>query len=250
MSWSSPTNIGENFTKSANATSKVLTLTAGASVGDLVVVIHCVDNAGTTNNVDEGSITGISNSGTANTWNEIGERTGTSGSAQDGIASCMYWSQITSAMSASATITLTYSSTTNRDAHVMIAWKFTPTGTVSVEGTPLLTGKTPSGPDAMDVTTSNIECLRIRMWGAAGTNANETPTSSWTEMFDGATSGGGEASNVNMYAEYIVSTGTGQSSDPTGGTGVYPCAEIYAAFKEVSTPPPPFSRNNAMFPLL
>ena len=214
-----------------NQASLVLTTTAAVSVGDLVVVVVAVDNP--TNGGDSG-VSGVQNSGTANTWVKAIQIQ--NAVAAQGGASCSIWyTQATSAIASGATITATFTNATTSDASALTARRFSVDAgsTVAIEGTPgTLVGNTAADPGSLNVTTANIQCLRVRgIASQVGNNTNLTPTASWTAWANGNSATTGTTLEMCARAESIINTGTGSASDPTYVSAIY--ASAYVAFREV-----------------
>lgn len=243
MAFGSIGSLGTRGLKSANMSSFALTTTATAAAGSGVFVFVAVDNAGTTNNTDEGAVSSFTDSAGGNTWSKIAENTVTSGSTEDGSVVSLWYSLLTNGISSGGTITASFTNNTLRDAAAIIAWNFSIAAgsTLAIEGTPNRAadqGGTASG-TGMDVTTSNIECLRIHAC-AIQDNAFTfgTPTTGWSVTGTVASSGGGAATNQACGAEYHISTGT---SDPVSLNTRGPTSDqkvaVYGCLKEIAAAP-------------
>src|SRR4029079_10768843 len=91
----------------------------------------------------------------------------------------IWYAVLGSTLNIGGTITISFTTQANADASAARAVKFTVAAgsKVAIEGTPA--GATGSG--SMDVTTANIECLRVRAIGVeSNSNTQITPTSTWT----------------------------------------------------------------------
>lgn len=223
--------------KTANQTAGFVGPAVTFPVGTLVVIIQAVDNNQTTDG-DEGAVTSVTDdaAGSTNVWQKAKEFCNGQGSAQAGATCSMWWCQLTTQLTTAHTITLNFSNSASRDASAVIigAWSVGAGNSVAIEGTPGSLANDGADPGSLNVTTSNIECLRIR--GIAGeTNSTTalTPTAGWTAMDQRQTSGGSSATNMAVRGEYIISTGTGAASDPTWTAA--DCASVYVAFKEVAS---------------
>lgn len=230
MAFASVGTLGTVAQTANNQTTIVLTTTAALEAGNLGVIIVAVDNNQTTDG-DEGAISSMADSA-GNTWNKAIEFCNGQGAAQAGTTVSIWYCVPTITLASGGTITGNYTNNASRDESCATAWEFTFSGSIAIEGTPAGLANDGADPGSLDVTTSNIACLRIR--GAAGevNNATEwTPTSgSWT-VFTGERSAN-VATAQAVRGEWIISTGTGAASDPTWTTG--DMASGYVAFKEVA----------------
>lgn len=225
-------SLGTANSKTANQASTTLVTSAALNSGELGVIIIGVDNNQTTDG-DEVAVTSITDT-SSNTWVKGKEFTNGQGAAQSGATCSLWYTNCTSTMASSGTITINFSNSASRDASACTAAAFTKTGTASVEGTPGSLADDNQDPGSLNVTTANIECLRIR--GIATETSTTSPAFAKTAAFDGTftdavTSGGAGATNMAARGEYDISTGTSQASDPTL-FGATDHASVYVAFKE------------------
>jgi len=224
-------NLGANGSTSNNQTTLVLTTAAQASVGELVVLVYADDNIATADGTDNviASITDNSTGG-PNNWQRAISFTNAQGASQAGATVDIWWAVITKQINSSGTITATFTNSTLSDATAVTARRFTFTGgSVAIEATNTLANDA-ADPGALDATTANIECLRIRgIAGEVGNNTSLTGTASWTVWANGNSATTGTTAEMCARAEHIISTGTGSSSNPTWVS----CdnASAYVAFK-------------------
>ena len=225
-------SLGATGSTANNQASLVLTTTAAVAVGELVVVVVAVDNRASGG--DDLAVSGVQNSGTANTWVKAIQIA--NALAAQGGASCSVWYTFaTSAIASGATITATFTTAASADASAMTARHFSVGGIgVAIEGTPgTLVSNTNADPGSLNVTTSNIACLRIRgIASQVGNNTNLTPTATWTAWANGNSATTGTTLEMCARAEHLISTGTGAASDPTYVSAIY--ASAYVAFREVA----------------
>lgn len=223
--------LGANGNTTANQANVVLTTaTTNVAIGDLAVVVVAVDNTSTTDQ-DASEISGVTSS-PANTWTKAREWTNGQGTAQTGATVSMWYTVATAAMNTGSTITAAFTTSASADAQAIIGWCFTkPNGDVSIEATNIL-ATDGADPAALDATTRDIECLRIRAIGsegaASGTAPSLTPTGSWTAWGNGNSAATMSAAEMYARAEHIISVGTGSSSNPTGWAADN--ASVYVAF--------------------
>lgn len=224
--------LGANGTTTPNEANIVLTTaTTNVAIGDLAVIVVAVDNRLGTADADDANISGVTSS-PANTWTKAREWSNNQAGAQAGATVSMWYTVATAAMNIGSTITATFTQNTTSDAQGIIGWCFTkPQGSVSIEATNIL-ATDGADPAALDATTRNIECLRIRGIGsegaASGTAPSLTPTASWTAWGNGDSTTTMSAAEMYARAEHSISVGTGSSSDPTSWAGDN--ASVYVAF--------------------
>lgn len=225
--------------KTANQASIVVTPLSTWAAGKFCIIGIATDNFGTT----DGAAAHISSivDSLGNTWSLGSSYRAGRGSAQGGATVSLYYSLLTTGYNGSSdTVTFNLSNATSRDAtgYSGRAFSIGAGSTVAVEGTPAQTATTAADPPSQNVTTANIECLRVRAIAAETDSGGFSPTASpaFTSWSSGPTSGGSAVTNMCFKGEYIISTGTGAASDPTGYTADQ--ASIYVAFKEVAGGPP------------
>jgi len=234
-----------NFTvnsKTANQASLVGTILNAINIDDVAVLVVAVDNNQTTDG-DEGAVTSVTDSSGGNTWTKAAEFCNGQGAAQAGTTCSIWYTKATATVSTS--VTANFSNATSRDASAAIckSFRMAAGSTVSVQGTATLANDA-ADPGSLNVTTPNAEFLRIR--GIAGETSVATfltPTTNWIDIGGDQSAGGSAATNQAVRGEFIISTGTGDASDPTW-TAV-DCASVYVAFKETLAAAtksfPPFS---------
>lgn len=232
MAFAAVGSLGKRNNSTANQTiSSITGISATAGTGNLVVLIVAVDNNQTTDG-DEGAVTSVIDSDGGNTWTKAAEFTNGQGSAQAG-ATCSIWYTTVVALSSGASISANFNNSASRDKSCLTAYEFSAGAgsTFSVEGTPGTLANDGADPGSLNVTTSSIECLRVRGIAAESSTATDiTPTTSWTAFALDTTAGGASASNMAVRGEFHISTGTGDASDPT--LFAADCASVYVAFKE------------------
>lgn len=202
------------------------------NVGELLLVFYAMDNNQTTDG-DEGAVSSITDP-KGNTWTKAKEFTNGQGAAQGGATVGLWFSVLTAQMTVSDVFTLNFTNATSRDAVCVGVKGFTigAGNTVAIEGTSATLANDAADPGSLNVTTANIECLRVRCIGAETNSTTAlTATSSWTALPSNQTGSGGATANIAFRGEFIISTATGAASDPTF-TAV-DNASVYVAFKEV-----------------
>lgn len=220
----------------ANQASLVLTTatTAGA-IGDLAVLMYAVDNNQTTDG-DEGAVTAVSDSA-GNVWLKAKEFTNGQALAQAGATVGMWYSNLKVALAIGATVTMTFSNATSRDASAASLAYFTKAANtnVGIEGIPTTLASDAVLAGSLNCTLNAfITCLRIRAIASEATVTTAlTPTSFWAVLQQAVASSGTAATSMGIRAEYIINATDTQNSQPTAGAGAVDGASIYVAFKEL-----------------
>lgn len=223
-----------NSATANQASTTLTTATTNGAAGDLAVLRIAVDNNQTTDG-DESAVTSVS--WTAGTWVKAAEFTNGQGSAQAGATCSVWYCNLNAAFNTGGTITINFANAASRDASACALEYFTMAAgkKASVEATNTLAADGAAA-GSLDATTSNIACLRIRAIASESSTATAlTKTAAFTAVLgQNLTTGGGSASNMGVRGEYLISTGTGQASNPTAGAGSVDHASVYVAFKEVN----------------
>lgn len=225
-----------NSSKTANQASTTITVdNAEYTAGRLAVLAIAVDNNQTTDG-DENAVTSISDT-RSNTWVKAKAFTNGQGGAQSGATIELWYSELTTSIQNGDTVTINFSNSASRDASakIMKAFTYGAGNTIAVEATNTLANDG-ADPGSLNATTANIECLRVRAIAAEGVPSALTITTNWTNLAESGwfgTTGGSGATNMACAAEWRISTGTSDASDPT--FAAVDCASVYVAFKEVVT---------------
>ena len=236
MAFASVGSLGSTQSKTANQSTLVITTSATLEAGHLGVLLIGVDN-NSSGDGDEGAVSGVVDSA-GNIWTKAIEfRNGEAGAGEGAVCS-MWYKIVSSQLPSGGTITATFTNTSSRDASAGTAWEYTVgTGSsVSIEAFNTLATDGANDPGSLNATTSSVECLRIRGWAREDSSLAFTPTASWTGITSNGTTGGVGATNMWVGGEFIISTGTGNASNPDedGADGSADMASVYIAFKEVS----------------
>lgn len=234
MAFASVGTIGSNSSVAADQSSLAITTTAVAEVDRLVTVHIALDNNQTTDG-DEGAVSSVTDSA-GNTYSKGGEFCNGNGLAQAGATISEWYSVITTQLASGGAITANFTNNTSRDSVAMSAWKFTKGAgtTVSVEATNSVADDAASSVSALDATTANIECLRLRGVASETNAANGfIATASWTAFTQKlANNAGGPLASIFLHGEFRIFTGTGASSAPTYTPLAVDHASVYVALKE------------------
>lgn len=221
--------------KTANQSTMVVTPPATWVAGKFAYLGIATDNNGTTDGA-AAHVSSITDS-IGNTWNLGSSWRAGRGAAQGGATVSLYYCLITTGYNGSTnTVTFNLTNNTVRDATSYAGTAFTIGGgnTVSLEGTPATQATTNADAPSMNVTTANIECLRVRAIAAEVDSGAFTSTDgTWASVSATGTTGGSGVTNMCFKSEWKISTGTGDASDPTGWTSDQ--ASVYVAFKEVAS---------------
>lgn len=235
MAFAEVGSLGATGSSGNNQATLVLTTSAAAAVGTLAVVVIADDNIGSGADADGNEVASVADSsGVENVWRKAIGWTNTLGGAQAGAHVSIWFCQVQDAIANGGTITATFTNSGTSDATAMTARNFSIAAgfTAEIEGTPGTLSNDAADPGSLDVTTSNVECLRIRgIGGEVGNNTSLTPTSTWTAWANGNSATTGTTAEMCARAEHLISTGTGAASDPTWVA----CdnASAYVAFREV-----------------
>lgn len=238
MTIASVGTLGTALSSGNNQTSLVLTTSAAAEVGNLVILAVAVDNDQTTDG-DSTAVSGVVDSSGGNTWIKAKSFANGQGAAQAGADCSIWYTVVRTQIANGGTITASFTSATTADASAMSAWEFTkdPASTISIEGTPGSLANDGANAGALDVTTANIAALRVRAIASESNSSTAlTPTAGGWAIITQAISGAGtSATEMGIRGEWRIATGTSFSSAPTGGAGAVDHASVYVAFKEVPT---------------
>lgn len=200
-----------------------------------LVLIVAVDNNSTSDGATN-EITGVTDTN-GNTWTKGVEFTNGQSAIQAGATvSIWYADQKAKSTSGNNTVTVSFGQATSRDKSALSVAAFTrdTSKSIQVEGSPLGLANDGADPGSLNVTTSNIECLRVRgIASESSTTTALTVTTNWTAFAQSVTTGGGSAANMGVRGEFRIATGTSFASDPTLFAADH--ASAYVAFREVST---------------
>lgn len=225
-------SLGAAGSTAADQATLVLTTTAVAAVGSLIVVVIAADNRGSVD-TDDVSVSGVVDSA-GNTYRKAHGYANAQTGAQLGASVALFYAEVTTQLASGGTITASFTTATSVDAAGMTARNFSygSGNVIEVEATNWAATDA-ADPAALAATTANIECLRIRgIAGEVGNNTSLTPTASWTAWANGNSAVTGTTAEMCARAEHIISTTTSASSNPTWVS----CdnASVYVAFKEVT----------------
>lgn len=227
-------NLGTALSSANNQVSLVLTTTATAAAGSLVVVLVAVDNNQTTDG-DATQVASVVDSA-GNTYARGKEFANGQGTAQAGAEVAIFWKKLDTQLPSGGTITATFTTAATADASAMTAKNFSlDAGSgLAVEGTPGGLANDGANAGSLNVTTANLSCLRVRAIAAESNSTTAlTPTATWAIFAQAVSGAGTSATEMGIRGEWLISTGTGAASAPTGGAGAVDHASAYVALKEV-----------------
>lgn len=216
-------NTGNNQSSTTHTTA-----VTNVAVGDLAVIIMAVDNNATVNG-DEGAVTSVT--GGSNVWVKAGEFCNANAAAQAGATVSVWYTLATTQMNTGTVITFNFSNNASRDESCSTGWCFTRNGNTKIIETPQTQDSDAVDVGALDVTTPNEHRLRIRAIAEEANDGTQmTNTASWT-LFTNERSAA-VATAMCVRGEWIISTGTGSSSNPTLAVTSGDSASIYITFAD------------------
>lgn len=230
MAFASVGSIGKNGVDTSGG-NLVITTTATAEVGNLVLLLIGKDNVSDTDGTTS-EITSVSDSA-SNTWESLGRFNNGQGTTLTGAYVDVYYTIIANQLSSGGTITIVKS--TDRDC-AAITWEFTiDENDVQLGGSVQTLANDGADPGSMTISgLSNIERLYIRATASESENATEfTNTTNYTNIPNQISSTvGATDTNIGIRGEFRILTGTGDSSDPTLFSADH--ASVYLALEEVA----------------
>ena len=232
MAFASIGNAGNATTKSVTDPWSPSPFSGTVSAGNLVVAIVAVDNIQTTDG-NSNTVVGITDSTGSNTWTKAREFTNGQGGAAAGACVAIFYSVLTSSLSSSNTVTVDFSGLPTNAAAITF-WEFSKGAgtTISVNGSGDLAN---DGADPGNITISGLSSKQyLFVRGIAAEQSIGSPftnTASYTAFVSNGTTGGGGASNMTVFGEWRILTGTGDSSDPSISASS-DCASTFVALSE------------------
>lgn len=215
MAFSSVGTLGASSTKSSSS-SHAHTVTNNASANTCVVVVVAKDNAGTSD-AETSEVTSVTDS-QSNTYTKIAEYSNGSLGAANGACTAIFFSKLTTALTASTdTITANFSAATG--AHGVSAWNFSMGSSNTLSSAGYQTGED-SGAKPGAVTLSSLAGSTEYLFVRGGANENNTlagyaaTDGTWTICSTAASSGGSAVTNIGVSGEWKIATSTSETSDP------------------------------------
>lgn len=229
MAFGTPTSIGTK--NDGSGSSCIVTTTANAEVGRLLVAYCSKDNVsdGATNEV-----TSVTDSTGANTWTKAHEYSEGSGGSDAGVTTAAFFCKVASQINSGGTVTFNFSS--SKSGQVGEVLKLTCDNSVEIDGTPqaeAVTNQTNPGSLALSG-LSNVEHIYVRVRGGEQLDANKHD---WTVTagYTATTAVLDTTQNMGMKAEYYIATGTGSTSNPGAASNDCDASSVFFALKETSS---------------
>ncbi len=213
MAWTSVGTVWTGEDKIAG-TEIVGSFDVDVPAGDVVLVAVAKDNASSSNG-NTSEFTGMTDDA-GNTWTKAREYCNANSAANAGVTVALYFAKVTSAITNGELFTVSFSD--SRTASVDSVWQFSMAAgsTVSVAGSADLANLA-ADPGSLSISgLASSEYLFARLVGSARSLATAlTPTGSWTAADGIETTGGSATDNVGIRWEFLITTATGATSDPT-----------------------------------
>lgn len=232
MAFASVGSLGTANGKVSGTTISIAVL-AAVAIGDIVAVWIAKDNANTTDG-DFSEVSGVADIG-GNTYVKLGEQTNGQGAGAAGITGAIWYSNITTGLSITNLITVTFSAAV--DAKAVSAWQFTKTAanTLAVEGAVQVSVGDAADPGALTFSSLTSREYLILCVTAVESVITDTYTvdADYTAITRDATSGGGGATNVYVAGGFRIATLTGDTFDSSSSAG-RDHAQVGAPIYEVS----------------
>jgi hypothetical protein len=214
MAWGFSANLNSSAAKNLSALAMALNVSQECLAGTVLVLVCASDNLTTSTGVTT-DVTSVYDSGGSNTWIK-GIEYSRGGTVAGGATVSIWYSLITTTLASSANVSAEWSSAPAARAMTLNKYTIAAGSTISVEGTPQ--GAT-GALDPPSMTISGLtsgEYLFIRGIAGETNDVDQITVTSGYDVFSGSqTSGGGAASNMAVRGEYIIYTGTSQTSNPT-----------------------------------
>jgi hypothetical protein len=154
--------------------------------------------------------------------------------AQTGAAASLWFLNVLSTIASGSNIVATFGTAASADATALSSRKFSKAaGNIASKVGDNAGVSTTTAAGSLDVTTENLEHLRIRATGCEyDSTLTPTPTASWTSWTEGASAATGTTTEAVIEVEHRIVTGTNGASAPTLSAAC-DSASVYAAFKEI-----------------
>jgi len=230
MAWGSVSVIASANNKTAGTTVVMTTALHAIPVGNVILVVTGWDNTDTTDiNPTRLSVTDSN----GNTYVRVREFVNGQGASNAGAHVGIFYAIVTTQLANGGTITVT--NNTSKTARACTAWEFTlGAGSTISAVSPVDLANDGADPGSMTISgLSSAERLYLRGYAleADVSGGAFSPTTNFTGLNNNGTTGGGNASNMSVGAEFRINTSTGETSDPTDQAA--DCASIFVALVEV-----------------
>jgi hypothetical protein len=223
-------NVSSAGKGASSSTSLFYSLTLAA--GTISIVLAGKDNIQTTDG-QTSEVTSVSDN-KGNTFTKIGEFTNGQTAADAGATISVWKCKLTTGVISTDSVSINYSGTPTARPSAMRAYSITSGNDVQMAGT--LQTAAVDGAVAGSMSVSGLtskEYLFIRATALESATTTFTPTTNFTTFINIATSGGAAATNMALFGEYRILTGTSATSAPTTPSG--DSASVMFALEEFSS---------------
>lgn len=233
MAWGGTSGVAVGIADKTAGTSIVSSaFDANVTVGSVCIVVVAKNNAATADG-ETSEVTSVTDT-KGNTYTKLKEFCNSQGAADAGATVSVWYSQVATQLTTSDTCTANFSASTAASAIMARGFTATSGATITMEGSATLAN---DGADPGSMTLSGLasrEYLFIRAIAYEGVVTTGTNTTDYVPVAaTAATSGGGGASNMGVWAEWRIFTGTGDTSNPT--VSAVDSASVYVAIKEAAS---------------
>ena len=204
-----------------SGTTLALTPTVTLEVGNLAMLVVAADNAavGTSPNAEFGhkvsNITSVTDTG-SNVWHKLGEIAGNQAAAA-GASVALYYCIITTQLTTSSTVTVTFSAAITSKA--ASGWEYTLGGSaLAVER---IRFRATAATDPPSMTLDDLPSRQYLFFRARATETNVsawTSTTNFTPITEAIASAGSNPASMSANGEFRINTSTSETSDPTKGS--------------------------------
>lgn len=213
MTFGNQGNVVSTTIKTAGST-LAATPSSTIAVGDLLVAICAMDNAG----LVDGDTTSVTFSDDkSNVWTRLFETTRTGGGVNDGVTNGMLFCLVTTQIETSDNITMTSANLVNRQFTVE-HWTLTGTG-ITPGGAATARGSSTT-PSVTSGSLSNVERLWLGSVGIEGKNSDSftQDTDGWSDLTATGNSAGSPTGNTAVRGGYKVATQASDTYNPVLGS--------------------------------
>lgn len=228
--WSSVGTLGAQGNKTSGTNNLVITTSATAEAGNVIVVLVAGSNLQNTN----GDTTGITIADSAgNSYSRAAEHTNGNGASGEGVTTGIYYAIAGTTLASGGTITVTTSNAITSKA--ASAWEFTigAGSTLSVEAS---ASQPDDASDPSAVSLSGLASNEYLWVAAVGHEGPSTDTftndADYTDFSGAGTTGGAVDTNMSIRGGHRIFTGTGDTFDCSYNARDHD--QVYVALKETA----------------
>jgi hypothetical protein len=234
MAFSSQGQAISDFNKTSSTT-WTPTTSEDYMAGRLIIIMIGTDNdASAITDVETNRHLSLTAAAGSLIFTKAKEWTRGAGAAGAGVTvSCWYTVPTVNYLAGSSNLTFTFASAIAAKAYH--GWHFNrdASKTIQVAGTAGLASSTSDPAISLSGLAASIEYLWFMARAfESSVLPSPTPTSGWTAVAGSSTSGGQAAANAGVFGEWLISTSTSQTSDPTTVLGAIDEASVLVAFRE------------------